>query len=187
MSFQECALYGELVRHLRDKCVERITELDAAHDAEAARAWADKIIRDWLLTPNQDTLGSSPAEIIWRERKGEPNIVPPEHEHEMFFDDCPACQAMKELELGGEWHWTYDSGGFPLLEEYDTEGADLFYGDDDMTMAEQADDNDFVARRIPLATPEQFVETLKRLTDEGEYDELFGLDDKEAEDDEHEN
>lgn len=134
MSEQECALYGDLVRHLRDQCVIKISELDSQHDAEAARAWTDRVIRDWLLTPNEDTLGSTPAEIIWRERKGEPNVVPPDHADDMFSCDCPICQSMKEMELGGEWHWHYDSGGFPLLEEYDTEGADVFYAEDTKRM-----------------------------------------------------
>ncbi len=45
MCTQECALYGDLVRHLRDRCVERIAELDPIGGKDAAKAWADQVIR----------------------------------------------------------------------------------------------------------------------------------------------
>ena len=89
MSAQECALYGELVRHLRDRCIDRMAELDAAGGKDAAKAWADQVIRDWFFAPQADLHGDAPRDVIWREQKGEPNVVPTDHEHEMFFDDCP--------------------------------------------------------------------------------------------------
>jgi len=130
MCNQECALYGELVRHLRDRCIERIAELDPTGGKDAAKAWADQVIRDWFFTPQKDLHGDAPRDVIWREQKGEPNIVPKEHEHEMFFDDCPICQAMKELDLG-EWQWYYDDGGYPLIAEYDPEGWDARWAEDE--------------------------------------------------------
>ena len=131
MCDQECALYGELVRHLRDHCVERIAELDPIGGEAAAKAWADKVICDWFFAPQDDLHGDAPRAVIWREQKGEPNIVPKDHEHELFFDDCPVCQAMQELDLEGEWHWHYDDGGFPLIAEYDPEGWDARWAEDD--------------------------------------------------------
>ena len=76
MCTQECALYGELVRHLRDRCVERIAELDPTGGQDAAKSWADQVIRDWFFTPQKDLHGDAPRDVIWREQKGEPNIVP---------------------------------------------------------------------------------------------------------------
>lgn len=122
MAYQECALYGDLVRYLRDRCAERLIELDPASDAEAARAWLDNLIRDWFFTPRHDLHGDAPRDVIWREQKGEPNVVPPDRIDDLFFDDCPVCQAMRDEP--GEWHWHYDDGGFPLIAEYDPEGWD---------------------------------------------------------------
>lgn len=133
MCIQECALYGDLVRHLRDRCVEHIAELDPIGEKDAAKAWADQVIRDWFFTPQKDLYGDAPRDVIWREQKGEPNIVRKDHAHELFFDDCPVCQAMKELDLGGEWHWHYDDGGFPLIAEYDLEGWDARWAEDEAT------------------------------------------------------
>ncbi len=130
MCTEECALYGELVRHLRDRCIERIAELDSLGGKDAAKDWADKVIRDWFFAPQKDLHGDAPRDVIWREQKGEPNIVSKDHEHELFFDDCPVCQAMKELDLEGEWHWHYDDGGYPLIAEYDPEGWDARWAED---------------------------------------------------------
>jgi hypothetical protein len=130
------------------------------------------VIRNWLLTPNEDTLGSKPSAIIWRERKGEPNVVPPDHANDMFFCDCPVCQAMKEMELGGEWHWHYDSGGFPLLEEYDTEGADAFYADD-MKLMEKYNEETPGSFQSKNSSPQQFIDAMKALSDDDAYRELF--------------
>lgn len=155
MSTQECALYGDLVRHLRDRCIERMAELDPTGGKDAAQAWANQVIRDWFFTSQKDLHGNTPRDVIWREWKGEPNIVPKDHEHEMYFDDCPICQAMKELEQEGEWHWYYDDGGYPLIAEYDPEGWDAYYADDAAT-SKQGDgmqsetDDDGIAPDFPV-------------------------------------
>ena len=122
MAYQECALYGDLVRYLRDRCAVRLAELDPAFDAETGRAWLDALIRDWFFTPQPDLHGDAPRGVIWREQKGEPNVVPPDQMDDLFFDDCPVCQAMRDEP--GEWHWHYDDGGFPLIAEYDPQGWD---------------------------------------------------------------
>lgn len=129
MSFQECALYGDLVRHLRDRFADRLTELQPA-DPEVARSWVDAVIREWFFAPSSELCGDTPREVIWRERRGEPNVLSDDHQHEAFFDDCPVCQAMRELDDGGEWHWHYDDGGSPLIAEYDPEGWEALWRDD---------------------------------------------------------
>ena len=45
MSTQECALYGNLVRHLRDRCIDRLVALDPTGGKDAATAWTDFVIR----------------------------------------------------------------------------------------------------------------------------------------------
>ncbi len=73
MAYQECALYGNLVRYLWDRCAERLAELDPASEAETARAWLDDLIRDWFFTPQHDLYGDTRRDVIWREQKGEAN------------------------------------------------------------------------------------------------------------------
>lgn len=137
MSIQECALYGELVRHLRDRCAERIAELDPAGSTVAAKAGVDSVICDWFFAPQKDLYGDAPREVIWREQKDEPNIVPQDHAHEIFFDDCPICQGMKELDLEVEWHWHYDDGGYPLIAEYDPEGWHARWAGEDAALKQR--------------------------------------------------
>lgn len=173
MASQECALYGELVRHLRDKCVVKISEMDPDHDAAAARVWIDGVIREWLFTPNEETLGSAPREIIWRERDGKPNLVPPKHAHEPSPDECPTCDKVRKL--GGEEHWRYDDGGAPLVAEYDPQGAEAAYGTDAASVA-----------RWKAAHPnwqQEMKDEAERLRREAkdeeadaEFNKLFGLD-----------
>lgn len=138
MSDQECALYGDLVRHLRDQCIERITRLDPAKDAQAAEKWVNGGIRDWFFSKQQEDLhGNAPRDVIWRERKGEGNLVDDGYKDEMLFDDCPMCQEMKEI--GREWHWHFDDGGYLLIAEYDPEGWDAFWKEDEAKLARQKD------------------------------------------------
>lgn len=71
--------------------------------------------------------------------EGAPNIVPKDHEHEFFFDDCPICQAMKERDWG-EWYWHYDDGGFPLIAEYDREGWNVHWAEDNTAREKRSTD-----------------------------------------------
>jgi hypothetical protein len=45
MAYQECALYGDLVRYLRDRCTERLAELDSVSAARLRhdRAFIERI------------------------------------------------------------------------------------------------------------------------------------------------
>ena len=127
---QEAFLYGDLVLHLRDRWVEELASSSSNPDLmrKIERARINEMIRRWFFTPQDEDLnGSSPRDIIRREERGEPNVVPHDHEHKMFFDDCPLCEAMKNGELDlGEMHWTY-CPDMTLLDQYDPEGYDAKY------------------------------------------------------------
>lgn len=134
MSIQECALYGELVLHLRDRAVELMAGHDG--DVEAAQDQLDAIIRDWFFAPQDELYGCAPRELIWAERGEEPNPINPEYLDDFFCDDCPICQFEADrlhgaLEKGEDhgWSWHYDDGGFPLIARYDAEGWDACFDD----------------------------------------------------------
>ena len=137
MSDQECALYGELVRYVRDRCSDRLAQLETSDCADTAKAWVDGVIREWFFAKQEDLHGSTPRDVIWRERKGLANVVDDEHKHELFSDDCPLCREMKEI--GGEWHWHYDDGGHPLIAEYDPKGWDEYWKEDEEKLARRKD------------------------------------------------
>jgi len=136
MSVQECALYGDLVLYLRDRAAESLAQSNPKTNVEAERARLDDIIRAWFFAPQDDLHGLAPRDVIWAEQKGEPNRVPDDQLDDLFFDDCPICQAMREdtqaeLDQGHDhgWHWSYDDGGYPLIARYDPEGYDACYAD----------------------------------------------------------
>lgn len=141
MSIQEAALYGELVLYLRDHLAELLA--DENSDIEDQRERLDEIIHKWFFTPQHELHGCAPRELIWAERKGEPNPVHPERLDEFFIDDCPICHAKFEQVLAafeaGEdpgWHWYYDEGGCPLLACYDPEGWDEFWAEQEEAFEE---------------------------------------------------
>ncbi len=138
MSYQEAALYGDLVLFLRDRAAELLA---ADGDVEAQRQQLDLIIRDWFFTPQEDLHGCAPRDLIWAERREEPNPLPVERLDEFFFDDCPICQHTRDeiiadLEAGVDpcFHWHYDDGGYPLIAQYDPEGWDACYAEMDASM-----------------------------------------------------
>ncbi len=141
MSIQEAALHGELVLYLRDRLAELLAGEDG--DIEGARARLDAIIREWFFTPQSKLHGCAPRELIWAERRGEPNPVHPGHLDEFFDEDCPICQAdlasvRAALESGDNpgWHWYYDGGGFPLIARYDPDGWDEFWREQEAAFEE---------------------------------------------------
>ena len=148
MSIQECALYGELVLHLRDRAADLLVE--DGGDVEEARGRLDAVIRDWFFTPRGDLHGCAPRDLIWAERKEKPNPVDPDRLVEFFDDDCPLCRAMYQevksaMEAGEEhgWEWHYDDGGCPLISLYDPDGWDELWAEEHATFeqwkAEQAE------------------------------------------------
>ena len=153
MSVQECALYGDLVLHLRD----RVAELLAGDEGnvEAERTRLDTIIRDWFFTPQDGLHGCAPCELIWAEQMGKPNPIHLERLGEFFDDDCPICQAEYQhvkaaIDAGEEhgWQWYYDDGGFPLIARYDPEGWDECWAEEDAEMERFRYHRDFI---LPLA------------------------------------
>jgi len=139
MSAQECALYGDLVLWLRDRAAELLAEArgeDTTFDDEADRL--DGLIRDWFFAPQDELHGCAPRDIIWAEQMGKPNPIAKDRLDDFFFDDCPICQQMKEdveaAETEGHdhgWQWFHDDGGFPLIAQYDPEGWDERWAEDD--------------------------------------------------------
>ncbi len=146
MSIQEAALHGELVLYLRERLAERLAR--DGGEIEDALGWLDEMIRDWFFTPQRDLHGCAPRELIWAERRGEPNPVYPEHLGDLFTDDCPICQAESQragaaLEAGEDpgWQWYYDAGDWPLIARYDPEGWEAFWVEEEGAFQEWRDED----------------------------------------------
>jgi hypothetical protein len=94
MSIQECALYGDLVFHLRDQVAEMLVKNAPYRNVEEAKQSLDTLIRDWFFTPKAELYGSAPREVIWREQLGMGNPIPSEYARHAFDDtyNCPLCQ-----------------------------------------------------------------------------------------------
>jgi hypothetical protein len=125
MSIAEAALYGDLVKYLRDKWAEQAAEFNETPIKEEY-AKIDDLIRTWFFTSQDELHGLTPRQVIRNEEQGKPNAIPPDHRHELFDDDCPVCQMTRsdsELGVGGEWHFGL-APDMSLLDEYDPEGYD---------------------------------------------------------------
>jgi hypothetical protein len=183
LSIQEAALHGELVLYLRNRLAELLAGEDSKVEDERERL--DAIIRDWFFTPQRKLHGCAPRELIWAERKGEPNPIHPECLDDFFLDDCPICQADFEqvraaLEAGEDpgWHWYFDEGGCPLIAHYDPEGWDEFWVEQEEAFEEwrveqeeqEGSDSDFPAAAtyepLPVETDgvssEEFMARLRQ-------------------------
>lgn len=131
MSIAEAALYGDLVRHLRDLCAQQLARLKGA-SIESERAALDDLIRAWFFAPQDDLYGLTPQRVIRNEELGFANTIPGDRLGDMFEDDCPVCAAMRaEAEAGLAADPDHDHGwsfglapDFSLLDEYDPEGSD---------------------------------------------------------------
>ncbi len=131
--YQACALYQQLVSHVRDQAAIEL----AALRGTTTRAEIDRlnqVIRDWFFTPRSDLHGSSPRDIIRREELDEPNELPPSS-----LDDDEITQEMHEMDelFGGGTHWAVDDGGLSLLDEFDPEGQDEYFRKMDERFEEQ--------------------------------------------------
>lgn len=70
MSIAEAALYGDLVKYLRDRWAEQAAEFnESAIDEERNRI--DELIRSWFFAPRSDLHGLTPREII----RCEPGVI----------------------------------------------------------------------------------------------------------------
>ena len=100
MSIAEAALYGDLVRRLRDVCAQQLAQLKGI-SIESERAALDDVIRAWFFTPQDDLYGLTPQRMIRNEELGIANTIPGDRLGDMFEDDCPVCAAMRaEAEAG---------------------------------------------------------------------------------------
>jgi len=137
MSIAEAALYGDLVKYLRDQWADQAAQFnETSIDEERVRI--DALIRTWFFTPQADLHGLTPREVIRNEELDRPNVVPHDHLDELFFDDCPICQMMREDALsgeGGEWHFGL-APDFTLLDEYDPEGYEARWTEVDRRLEE---------------------------------------------------
>jgi hypothetical protein len=142
MCDQESALYGDLVLYLRDRAAGLLA--GDGGDVQAQQARLDTLIRDWFFTPQDELHGCAPRDLIWAERKEEPNPLHPDRVDEFFGDDdCPICQATRQelqraLDAGEDpgFYWGYDDGGYPLLARYDPEGWDECWAEEEAAFEE---------------------------------------------------
>jgi hypothetical protein len=131
MSIAEAALYGDLVKHLRDICAQQMAQLKGV-SVESERAALDEAIRVWFFTPQEDLYGFTPQRVIRNEELGIANTIPGDRLGDLFEDDCPVCADMRaeaEASLAAdpnhEHGWAFGlAPDFSLLDEYDPEGSD---------------------------------------------------------------
>ena len=140
MSIAEAALYGDLVKYLRDCWAEQAAQFnETTIDQERARIV--EIIRAWFFAPQPNLHGLTPRDVIRNEELDRPNVVPHDHLDELFFDDCPICQMMHEDVLsgeGGEWHFGL-APDFSLLDGYDPEGYEAHWEEVERQMKDDAE------------------------------------------------
>ena len=140
MSIAEAALYGDLVKYLRDRWAEQAAQFNET-TIDQERAQIDEIIRAWFFAPQPNLHGLTPRDVIRNEELGRPNVVPHDHLDELFFDDCPICQMMREDALSGEgggWHFGL-APDFSLLDEYDREGYEAHWEEVERQMKDDAE------------------------------------------------
>ena len=158
MSIAEAALYGDLVKHLRDVCAQQLAQLKGI-SIESERAALDDVIRAWFFTPQNDLYGLTPQRMIRNEELGIANTIPGDRLGDMFEDDCPVCAAMRaEAEAGmaaGPDHdhgWSFGlAPDSSLLDEYDPEGSDERWRIEDERMKANQAARKAEAQTLPFA------------------------------------
>jgi len=140
MSIHEAALYGELVKYLRDVCAKQLAELKGS-DEDAERRLLDDVIRAWFFTPQDALYGFTPQRVIRNEQLDIPNIIPEDRLPDALGDDFPFDKEMREmLQAEGEdvppW-WFGLAPDFTLLDEYDPEGVEERWRIEDERLAEE--------------------------------------------------
>ena len=129
MSIHEATLYADLVRYLLDTCAAQLAELRAT-PVDAEREELDALIHAWFFTPQDELHGYTPQRIIRNEELGIRNTIPAANMGDLFFDDCPVCQMMREdaeaeIAEGHDHGWAFSlAPDRTLLDEYDPEGWD---------------------------------------------------------------
>jgi hypothetical protein len=150
MSIAEAALYGDLVRYLRDQWAGQASQFNETTVAEET-ARIDELIKEWFFAPQKELSGLTPRQIIRNEELDRPNVISHDHLEDVFDDDCPICQMMKDEAFGGdgnEWHFGL-APDRSLLDDYDPEGYEARWTEEDKKLAEwkkqrgiDPDDND---------------------------------------------
>lgn len=174
---QTAALYGELVLWLREQVAALLSEAKKGSSVAEEIAHLDDLIHEWFFAPQDDLHGLAPRDIIWAEDMGKPNPVPPGRLDD-FFDDCPICQQMKEdiesAEVEGHdhgWQWFHDDGGYPLIAQYDPEGWDARWADEDVEFEAREAEHDAPTAaldyapspaEVPQFDPETFMEIMRQ-------------------------
>ncbi len=140
MSIHEAALYGDLVKYLRDVCAKELAELKGV-DVETEQKRLDEVIRTWFFTPQKSLYGYTPRRIIRNEELGIPNTIPEDRLPDALGEDYPFDKEMREMmEAAGEEVSPWQFGLAPditLLDEYDPEGGEERWRIEDERLAKQ--------------------------------------------------
>lgn len=128
MTLGEAALYGDLVKFVRDLAAEELAQLrETSFDDE--RELLDQAISDWFFTPQPaELLGLSPRDYIRCEQRGECPLVPREHLRDAVGSAVRAGihQHARVLNLGfdddGAWEFEL-APEWMLIDEYDPDFA----------------------------------------------------------------
>lgn len=182
MSIAEAALYGDLVRHLRNACAQQLAGLKSTN-LEDERTALDDLIRTWFFTPNDELYGYTPQRVIRNEALGIANTIPADRLGEMFEDDCPICRAMREeAEAGLAVDPNHDHGwafglapDFSLLDEYDPEGSDEWLRIEEERMQASHAQRQAEARALPFfgADEPKLAQEVRRRFDLLDDDSIF--------------
>lgn len=157
MSIAEAALYGDLVKYLRDACARQLASAKGT-DAAAERAALDEVIRDWFFAPQDELYGLTPQRVIRNEELGLANTIPGDRLDEVFDDGCPLCAAMLEEAENGlaedphhDHGWSFGlAPDMSLLDEYDPEGYDERWRIEEERMAEDMAERQAEADVLPF-------------------------------------
>jgi hypothetical protein len=141
MSITEAALYGQLIKYLRDVWAEEAARSRSSSIVyETARI--DGHIRAWLFTPKRELCRMTPRDVIRNEQRGAPNVVPHDlldEELDDRGDDCALCEMVRADVIAGDAEMSFVyAPDATLLDEYDPDGAD----DDDEVWLDDGADHD---------------------------------------------
>ena len=157
MSIAEAALYGDLVKYLRDICALKLADVKGT-DAAVERAALDEVIRGWFFAPQDELYGLAPQRVIRNEELGLANTIPSDRLGEVFDDGCPLCAAMLEEAGAGlaedphhDHGWSFGlAPDMSLLDEYDPEGYDERWRIEEERMAEDMAERQAEAETLPF-------------------------------------
>lgn len=127
MCVGEAALYGDLVRHLRDMCAREAAELKSTTgEAEVARL--DGLIRAWFFTPQGEDLGGhTPRDYIRAEQlTGRGPAVPLARMPDWLREEYEEMERFG-VEFGEDDVHVGYAPERTLLDDYDPDGAEALF------------------------------------------------------------